>query len=252
MRQLVLLTAVFALSGCATFSDDSKERADLHMQIGTSYYDQGDYASALKELLEAEKLDPKNALVENNIGLTYFMREKYDLAEKSLRKALEIKPTYSDARNNLGRVLVERGKYAEAEDELKKVIADLTYSGAGRAWTNVGLARFNQKNFVGARDAFSKAVLESREDCIANAYYGRTFFELGDYTKAAEALDRAVSFCQRQMYDEPHYYAALAWYRLGDKDRAYARLEQVSKLYAEGKYRQKARAMMDLIKKGVE
>lgn len=244
--------AVFAISGCATFSNDSKERADLHLQIGTSYYEQGNYAFALKELLEGEKLDPKNPIIQNNIGLTYFMREKYDLAEKSLRRAVELKPDYSDARNNLARVLMERGKSAEAEAELKIVLADLTYGGTARAWTNLGLVRFNQKNFAGARDAFGKAVSESRDDCVANSYYGRCFFELGDYPKAVDSLDRAVGFCQRQMYDEPHYFSALAYYRLGDKDRSVARFEEVSKLYPEGKYRQKARAMLDLIKKGVQ
>lgn len=243
---------MLSLSACASFFDDSKERAELHMKIGTSHFENGNYPFALKELLEAEKLDPRNPLIQNNLGLTYFMRERYDLAEKHLRKALSLKSDYTDARNNLARVLIDVGRYKEAEAELKIVLDDLTYAASDKAWINFGLSRFNQKDWKGAREAFAKALQVSRDNCVANAYYGRSLFEAGDYSRASEALDRAIGFCQKQMYDEPHYYSALAWYRLGDRDRAVARFEEITNLYPQGKYRDKARAMLDLIRKGVE
>jgi len=236
--------------GCSSLSKDSEATADLHMRIGTAHFDNGDYPTALKELLEAEKLAPNNPLIHNNLGLTYFMRERYDLAEKSLRRAIELNEKYSDARNNLARVLIEVRKYKDAEAELNLVLKDLTYGGVSRAWINMGLLRFAQKNWRGSRDAFSKALAQAREDCVAQTFYGRSLFGLADYPSAAEALDRAVGFCQRQSYDEPHYFSALAWYRAGDRDRALARFEQITKLYPDGKYRDKARAMLDLIKKG--
>lgn len=220
------------------------------MRIGTAHFDNGDYPMALKELLEAEKLDPSNPLVQNNLGLTYFMRERYDLAEQSLRKALSLNKDYTDARNNLARVLIENGRHKDAQAELELVLKDLTYAGVSRAWVNMGLSRFAQKNWRGARDAFAKALTGARDDCVAQTYYGRSLFELAEYPRAAEALDRAVGFCQRQNYDEPHYFSALAWYRAGDRERAAARFEQITKVYPDGQYREKARAMLDLIKKG--
>lgn len=252
MRRIILIAVALTLSACASLSSEKKERAELHMRIGTGSFEAGDYPAALRELLEANRLDPDNAVVHNNLGLTYFMREKYDLAEKSLRRAIDLRPDYSDARNNLARVLIDLGRYPEAEAELRTVLADLTYGGIGRAWTNMGLSRFNQKDWKGAREAFRKAVADLRDDCVANTYLGRAHFELGDYSKAVDSLDRAVGFCQRQNYDEPHYFSALAWYRLGDRKRSLARFEEVSKLYPDGKYREKARAMVDLINKGVQ
>lgn len=205
---------------------------------------------ALSSLLQAEKLDSQNPLIHNNLGLTYFMRQRLDLAESHLRKALSLKKDYSDARNNLARVLIEQKKDQEAEKEIQIVLADLTYPGIDRAYVNLGLSHFNRKQWAQAQQAFEKAVVANRENCLAHTYLGRSEFERSDYTRAAKTLDRAVTFCQKQFFDEPHYYSALAWYRLGDLNQSIARFEQVAKIYPDGQYKEKARAMLELIRKG--
>ncbi|MBX2988185.1 MAG: tetratricopeptide repeat protein [Bdellovibrionaceae bacterium] len=252
MMRFFAVFSLLALSSCASFFQGSQEKAELHMRIGNSYFAQGNYPLALKELLEAEKLDPKNALVQNNLGLVYFTRERLDLAEKHLRQATRLQENYSEARVNLSRVLIEAKKYKEAEDELNKALSDLTYAGFDRAWFNMGLLRFHQKNWAAAKSAFEKSLQGNRDNCLTNSYYGRSLFELGDYRRAAENLDKAVGFCQKQMFDEPHYYSAVAWYRLDEKDKSVARFQEIVKNYPEGKYREKARAMLDLIRKGVQ
>ena len=128
--RLILLTFITAnLLGCASWQNQNKEKSLLYMQLGISQIDGEDYPNALKSLLEAEKLDSTNPVIQNNLGLTYFLRERYDLAEKHLTKAVNLDPKYSDARNNLARVLIEQTKYVAAEKELKIVLNDLTYSG---------------------------------------------------------------------------------------------------------------------------
>lgn len=236
------------MMGCATKQE--KEKADLYLRMGSSLIEEGNYPSALSALLKAQELDPQNPLILNNLGQVYFLREKYELAEKQFRKAIELQKDYTDARNNLSRVLIEQGKYAEAEKELNIVLADLTYGGADRAYINLGLAKFNQKQFTQAEQAFVKVLKLKSDDCIASDYYGRSIFEQKDYSRAAEALDRAIGFCQKNLFDEPHFYSALAYYRLGDKEKSMARFEELIKLYPDGKYRQKAKGMLDLIRKG--
>lgn len=252
VMKLLLAVALLLTASCASWREDREERADLHLRMGTAHFSNGNYPMALKELLEAEKLDPSSPLIQNNVGLTYYMRERFELAEKHLRKAVQLKKDYSDARNNLARVLIDLNRFAEAEKELQIVINDLTYGSIERAYINLGLARFNQKNWQGAAQAFEKAINAQRDNCVANSYFGRTYFEMGQYKKATDSLDRAIGFCQKQLFDEPHYYSALAWYRLGDKERSIARFEEVTKLYPEGKYREKALAMLDLIRKGTQ
>lgn len=217
--------------------------------MGSSQFESGNYPGALASLLKAEELDSKNPAIQNNLGLVYFMRQRFDLSEKHLRKALSLNSKYSEARNNLARVLIEEGKFVEAEKEARIVIDDLTYPAIDKAYINLGLVQFNQKKYNDAKDTFLNAINVSRDNCVANTYYGRSFFEMKDYNKAASALDHAISFCQRALFDEPHYYSALTYYRLGDKDKSMARFSEIVKLYPEGKYREKSKAMLDMLRK---
>lgn len=249
MRRLALFLLIFSIFGCASWQKDNAEKATLYSQIGTSSFDSGDYPAALRAFLQAEQLDPQNAAVQNNLGLVYFMRERYDLSEKHLRRAVSLQKNFTDARNNLARVLIERGRYEEAEKELKMVLNDLTYNGFGKAYINLGLSYFNQKKYSLAMDAFSKTIDMENDNCVASTYYGRSLFEMKEYSRAANALDRAIGFCQKQLYDEPHYYSALTYYRMGQKSKAVARFEEVIKLYPNGAYRERSKQMLDLIGK---
>ncbi|MBL7672176.1 MAG: tetratricopeptide repeat protein [Bdellovibrionaceae bacterium] len=234
--------------GCQT-DPKNKEKAALHLKLGVSFYESGSYPEALSSLLSANELDPENPTIQNNLGLVYFMRERYDLAEKHIRRALDILPSYTDARNNLVRVYIEAKSYKKAQIEMNLVFADLTYGGLERAYANQGLLDFNQQKYPAAEKAFLKAIEYKRDSCFSNNYLGRAIFEQGDYERAARALDRAVSFCQKSMIDEPHYYSALAYFRAKDQARARTRFEEIVRIYINGKYQDKSRQMLDLLGK---
>src|SRR3954470_15265831 len=136
MFRTLIFTALFLV---ACTSPAHKEESRLHLQLGTSYLQNGRYPDALRELWLAEKDDPENSMVQNNLGLTYFIREKNNLAEQHLRRAVELDSHYSEARNNLARVLIEQKKYDVAISELNRVLNDLTYNDAPKALTNMGL-----------------------------------------------------------------------------------------------------------------
>jgi len=247
MKVFLLFFLLFSV-GCVSFSEN-KEKVALHIQLGASFFDSGNYALALSEFLKAEALDSSNPAVQNNLGLTYFMREKYDTSEKHFRKALQIESKFTDARNNYARLLIERGRYIDAERELKVVLADLTYGGTEKAYINLGLSYFNQQKYSLAKDSFLKAIDQQQDSCIANSYYGRSLFEMKEYKRSLVALDRAINFCQKSSFDEPHYYSALAFYRLGEKEKSIVRFAEVVKLYPQGRFQDRSRAMLDLIRK---
>jgi type IV pilus assembly protein PilF len=234
---------------CASWREKDPEKADLYLKMGASQFDNGNYPAAMSALLQAEKLDDKNPVIQNTLGITYFARQRNDLAEQHIRRAIDLNPKYSEARNNLARVLIQEARYKEAEKEVRIVLDDLTYPSIDKAYVNLGLSQFNQKQYADAKESFLRAMNATRDNCVANAYYGRSIFEMGDYEKAAGALDNAIGFCQKSLYDEPHYYSALTYYRLGLKEKSVARFEEIIKFYPEGKFRDKAKAMLALIRK---
>lgn len=225
------------------------KRAELLLRLGTSQIESGDYPAAMKTLLEAEKNDPTNPTIQNNLGLVYFFRDRLDLAEKHLRDAVSLKSDYSDAKNNLGRILTEAGKAKEAIPFLNDVLKDLTYDRPAKTTLNMGIAHFRMGNFKQAEGFFVKTLQYGPDNCLAKSYLGRTYFESKDYKRASEALDSAVGFCKGQQFDEPHYYSALAYYQLGEKGKAEARLLEVSKMYVRGKYQEQARNLLETIRK---
>jgi Tfp pilus assembly protein PilF len=246
-RNLIFL---LVLSACA--SSHQKEEALLHLEMGSGFLQSGRYPEALRELLLAEKADPSNPIVQNNLGLVYFIREKSELANKHLKQAVELKSNYTEARNNWSRVLIELGQYDRAISELKTVLKDLTYSDTGKALTNLGLAHFRRGKYQDAKRYLSQALKSDRENCLAYTLFGRSQMELGDLKSAATSLDSAVVLCQPVEFDEPHYFAGLAYNKLGEREKAIARLEEVVRLYPAGKYNRKAQDMLNSISKQVQ
>lgn len=249
MRVLILIIAALYVMGCGSFGKRDSELAELHLRVGTSQLQSGDYPSALKELLHAESLDPNNSQIQNNLGLAYYVRDRFDLAEVHIRKALTLDPKYTDARNNLSRVLIDRAKYSEAAQEARMVIADLTFPTPEKGWINLGIAQFKLNQFDESKRSFLKAIQLQKENCLANSYFGRSLFELKDYKKSTEALDKAVGYCQSMLFDEPHYYSAMSYLQMGDKKRAEARFDEVIKLYPNGKYIDKSKEWLEMIRK---
>jgi type IV pilus assembly protein PilF len=245
----ILTLGCLLITGCASLLQTDREAAELHFRMGTSFLANGAYPQALEELSTAEKLDSQSAPIQNNLGLVYFLRGKYDLAEKYLLRALELSPKYSDARNNLSRVYIEQKKYPLAIQEATAVLNDLTYPFPEKPYYNLALAQFHQNMFQAAEQNFLKVIEIQRDHCLALSYYGRCLFEQKEYKRSSLALDKAVGFCQKNQFDEPNYFSALSYFRQGDLTKTEARLHEIIKLYPQGKYVDKARDMLETIKK---
>ena len=219
------------------------------MQSGTSLYEAGRYPEALRELLRAYKINPRNPAITNALGLTYHARGRSDLGIKYLNESLALDPNFTEARTNLVRIYIETKDYKSAQQQLSIVKKDLTYSALDKVYVNEGLLYFDQKQYEKALGPFEKAIEYGRENCPAHHLYGKSLFELKRYQAAATALDRAIIFCQKIGSDEPHYLSALAHYRSGDKRKAAVRFEEITKLYPNGDYFEKSKSLLEIVKK---
>ena len=249
IRFFILSLGALGLVACGSWATVETEKAELHLRMGTSLLEGGSYPQALSELLTAEQLDPSHPVTQNNLGLVYFARGKNDLAETHIRKALHLNPNYTDAKINLGRILIEQEKYVEADHTLEQAAQDLTYPAPEKPLLNLGLSSFRQKKFKGAKDYLSKSLDFQRNSCLAQTLYGRSVYELKDYAAAASSLDLAIGFCRHEQADEPQYYSAMAYFQSGDQQKAETRLNEIIKIYPNGRYRDRARSLLETMRK---
>lgn len=245
---IFFLGLALAPSGCTPTKATDNRRAELHLQLGSAYLSKGNYPAALHELNQANELDPNNPTVHNNLGLAYFVRQEFTKAESHFKSALAINSAYTDARNNLGRVYIEMGLYDQAINHLQTANKDLTYPYPDKTLTNLGLAYFNKGDFSNAREFLKKSLKVQRKNCLTHHYYGRTLFEQKDFQLAAQSFDQAIELCKGSKFDEPHYYSALSYYKLGDRPRATARFEELMTEFPEGKYYGKSQSMLKVLK----
>jgi Tfp pilus assembly protein PilF len=234
-----------ATTGCAT-SDKNQEKAQLQLEIGTKHLMKGQYPQAMAALLEAEKLDPDNAVVQNNLGLAYYVRHEYVSAEKHILKALQLSPVYTDARNNLGRVYIDLARYDLAIKELLQVTKDLTYSTPEKGFVNLGLAYLKKNEVNNALMAFRRSIENNNRFCPAHNYYGQALFQQQKYNDAIESFEKALKLCDNN-YDEAHYYGALSYYKVGQREKARARFQEVVRLYPDSEFATRARSMLKII-----
>jgi type IV pilus assembly protein PilF len=241
--------SLFTACGGGSFVREDNDQSELQLQVGTQQLQNGNYPAAMASLLKAEQLDPSNPMIQNNLGLAYFVRDHFEEAEKHFEKAISLKRDYTDAKNNAGRTLIELNKYDEALKMLSEAEKDLTYPTPEKPLTNIGIVYFKTERFDLAKKYFAKALAIQRDNCVAYNYYGRSLYELKQFAAASDALDRAVGFCQPMQFDEPQYYSALAHFQAGDREKAEARLEQLIKIYPQGKYKDKSKAMLETMRR---
>lgn len=245
---VILFIALASLSGCTTVSPADRKKANLYLELGTSYLIHGNDPLALQALLKSEQLNPENEATENNLGLVYYVMQQFDQAELHFKKALKINPSFTEAENNLGRLYIDVGLYKKAIRQLKIATSDLTYTQPAKAWSNLGQAYFLSGELDKAKLALRRSLATRHNSCPTLDFYGRTLFELHDYQPAAESLDQAIAVCGKTKFDEPHFYSGMSFYKLGDMDKARARFNEVVSLFPSSHYAAQAQKMLEILK----
>lgn len=248
LRRLFIIASILLFSACASHrADQAKQRAALHMQIGSSLLEAGKYPEALAELMRAERLDSSNPAVHNYLGLAYSIRGRPKEAELHYIKAIELNAGYSDARSNLARLQIDQKKYDQAIKNLSVVENDLTYASPEKALTLMGMAYFEQGKWRKAEEYLARAMNVRRDSCITSVFYGRALFEGKKLDEAAGILDLAVENCRSAKYEEPLFFSAMTYYSLGEKEKSKARLEELISGYPRSRYITKAKGLMGLL-----
>ncbi|MFZ0241778.1 MAG: tetratricopeptide repeat protein [Desulfobacterales bacterium] len=194
MRKSQILWSACALlfMACATNNGDVRKREVAYRDLGKQYYLAGDFTSALKYLLEAEKMNPDDHILQNYLGQVYLAKTKPELAVAHFKQALVLKPDYAVAKNNLGVAYLNEQRYDEAIDVFKEVSGDLLYATPHYPLTNTGYAYYMKKDYPEAERYYQKALELESGFPLALRGLGRTYLAQGKGAAAQAALTAAI------------------------------------------------------------
>jgi tetratricopeptide (TPR) repeat protein len=167
-------------------------------------------ALALRELLAAEDLDPKNPRIHQALADAYLMRGKPIEAEQHYLRTLKIEPTLHEARLNLSSLYNQLDRYEESLVHTSMLADDATFSGPWRALANKGFAEIQLGQLEEARSSLGLG-LEYRSD------YWPTLLYLGILETEEGRQLEAVALFRQVLEQEPDLsIQAQTNYRIGE------------------------------------
>ncbi len=198
-----LVFLVVGIQGCATAPQAPEEpssEAKALRRLGEAYSQQGDYTSALRYYLEAEKMAPNDHVLQFNLGDTYIHKKLFDKAIVHLQKAIALKPDYSSARNSLGNAYILNKEYDKAIATLKALIDDESFSIYATPHypkTNLGWAYYFKGQYPEAEESFLSALQFYEDGLPKDMTYLRILRGLGLTYLAEDRPEDAIQYLEK-------------------------------------------------------
>jgi len=193
IRLVLVLLLSLVISACATQSGRTpggKTAAEVNVQLGLGYLQQGRPKLALESLKHAIKLDPKLADAHHYAAESYRQLQQYAHADDHFKKALKLAPNNVAIKNNYGVYLCDHGQYAEADRYFVEVVGDKYYTAIAEALENAGLCARKAGDSALAIKRFRQAV-------DYDARRARSLYQLADLGFLNDDALNARAFMQR-------------------------------------------------------
>ena len=203
------LFLIFCIASCAANTEVRKKQEEASRNLGEAYMQHGDFSSALREFLKAEKIYSKDPYLQNDLGLVYMAKSRLDLAIKHFKKAVKLKPDYAPAKNNLGTAYLAKKEWDVAIDCFKEIIDDILYATPHYPLTNLGWAYYNKQEYKLAEKYYCDALELEPNFIIALRGLGQNYMAMERAADAIAMLEKAVKIYPRSA--ESHFYLAKAY-----------------------------------------
>jgi Tfp pilus assembly protein PilF len=161
----VALTWLLALSlalGCASVvveeGQDIPRMAEARRNVGLDHLAHGRTAMAVRDLMEAERLNPDDYETEMWLGEAFRRKGMLEQAEGRVLRALELKPGHHLSQMNLAGLYIQMERYDDAIEILDGLVEDPAFLAPWRALSNRGWAQYKLGQVSDARASFERAL----------------------------------------------------------------------------------------------
>jgi type IV pilus assembly protein PilF len=137
---------------------DPRNRARVHTELASAYYQRGNMGVALEELRIAAASDPSYAAVHSMFGLVYMELREQQLAEQSFERALSLSPNDGDINHNYGWFLCQTKREPDSIKYFLQAIRNPLYATPWRSYTAAGVCSLRTKNPKDAEQFFERAL----------------------------------------------------------------------------------------------
>ena len=183
MIALILLLS----GGCVTAKRANK--SDARATLGHAYFKEGSTELAIETLVEATRLNRRNARAWHYLALSLVKRGAHGDAEDAFKKAVRLSPEDAAVRLNYAYLLQKLGRNDEAIVQLEAARADLTYTQPAKVLNNLGMAYLAQERVDESVAVLSEAVYRQPNFCAARYNLGLALSEQKQATSSAKVLD---------------------------------------------------------------
>jgi len=203
-----VLLALGALGGCAqnpsasTQADsvdtgtvsgevgDPRNRARIHTELASAYFERGSVGVALEELRIATSADPNYAPAYSVLGLVHMDLQENDAAQRNFERALALSPNDPDINNNYGWFLCRSGREAQSIAYFLAALKNPLYKTPARSYINAGLCSLK---IDGGRDAagyFERALRSEPDNSVALFNLATIRYQHGQLEAARTLIER--------------------------------------------------------------
>lgn len=146
---------------------DPRNRARIHTELASAYFERGNMGVALEELRIAIAADPNYAPAYNVLGLVHMDLRENAVAQQHFERGLKIAPNDPDINNNYGWFLCQTGQEAQSINYFLAALKNPLYNNPARSFVNAGLCSMKANNDRDAIEYFERALRNSPDNLQA-------------------------------------------------------------------------------------
>ncbi|MBN1474938.1 MAG: tetratricopeptide repeat protein [Syntrophaceae bacterium] len=240
---IALLSLSFVFS-CAS-SPWHAEQAEVFLNKGIAYIGAQQYPNALRELLEAEKYNPRNEKIYYYMGMAYHSMSMQEKAINSFKRAVYLKDDYSEAHNYLGTIYNSDKMWDKAIEHFNKAVANPTYNTPALPLYNAAWAYYSKKDYKKALNYNIRALQREPETILRpqiKKNMGLIYFDQHDFINAIYYFKQSTDL-NPNLYDS-YFFLGESYLKINDKTNARKVFQKVVDLAPQSAFGQKASAYL--------
>jgi len=146
---------------------DPRNRARIHTELASAYYERGNMGVSLEELRIAIAADQNYAPAYNVLGLVHMELRENAVAQQHFERGLRLAPNDPDLNNNYGWFLCQTGREEQSIAFFLAALKNPLYSTPARSYVNAGLCSMKGNKERDAIDYFERALRNSPDNLQA-------------------------------------------------------------------------------------